>query len=40
MTGFSAVAQTTAQIDAVVLDEMARQNIVGMAVGIVRHGNI
>lgn len=36
----SALAQTAAQIDAVVLDEMARQNIVGMAVGIVKNGNI
>jgi CubicO group peptidase (beta-lactamase class C family) len=33
-------AQTPAQIDAIVLDEMARQNIVGMAVGIIRDGNI
>jgi len=33
-------AQTAAQIDAVVLDEMARQNIVGMAVGIVKNGHI
>ena len=33
-------AQTAAQIDAVVLDEMARQNIVGMAVGIVKNGEI
>ena len=36
----AALAQTAAQIDAVVLDEMARQNIVGMAVGIVKNGNI
>ena len=36
----AALAQTAAQIDAVVLDEMARQNIVGMAVGIVQNGNI
>ena len=35
-----AFAQTVEQIDAVVLDEMARQNIVGMAVGIVKNGNI
>jgi CubicO group peptidase (beta-lactamase class C family) len=34
------LAQTAEQIDAVVLDEMARQNIVGMAVGIVKNGNI
>lgn len=34
------IAQTAAQIDAVVFDEMAKQNIVGMAVGIVRNGNI
>jgi len=34
------LAQTASQIDAVVLDEMARQNIVGMAVGIVKDGNI
>jgi CubicO group peptidase (beta-lactamase class C family) len=48
MTGLSmavfaapaALAQTAAQIDAVVLDEMARQSIVGMAVGIVKNGNI
>lgn len=33
-------AETAAQIDTVVLDEMARQNIVGMAVGIVKNGNI
>ena len=33
-------AQPAAQIDAVVLDEMRRQNIVGMAVGIVRNGEI
>lgn len=36
----TAVAQTPAQIDAVVLDEMARQDIVGMAVGIVRDGRV
>ncbi len=36
----TALAQTAAQIDAVVLDEMAKQNIVGMAVGIVKNGNI
>jgi len=36
----AALAQTAAQIDAVVLDEMAKQNIVGMAVGIVKNGNI
>jgi len=36
----AALAQTPAQIDAIVLDEMARQHIVGMAVGIVRDGNI
>jgi CubicO group peptidase (beta-lactamase class C family) len=34
------LAETAAQIDAVVLDEMARQHIVGMAVGIVRNGEI
>jgi len=34
------LAQTASQIDAVLLDEMARQNIVGMAVGIVKNGNI
>ncbi|MGD8581792.1 MAG: serine hydrolase domain-containing protein [Gammaproteobacteria bacterium] len=34
------LAETAAQIDAVVLDEMARQNIVGMAVGIVKNGRI
>jgi len=34
------LAQTASQIDAVVLDEMATQNIVGMAVGIVKNGNI
>jgi CubicO group peptidase (beta-lactamase class C family) len=39
-TGFPVLAHTAAQIDAVVLDEMAKQNIVGMAVGIVRNGNI
>ena len=39
-TGFSVLAHTAAQIDAVVLDEMAKQNIVGMAVGIVRNGSI
>jgi CubicO group peptidase (beta-lactamase class C family) len=31
---------TTEKIDAVVTDEMAKQNIVGMAVGIVRNGKI
>ena len=36
----AACAQTAAQIDALVLDEMDRQNIVGMAVGIVKDGNI
>jgi len=36
----SVLAQTAAQIDAVVLDEMAKQNIVGMAVGIVKNGSI
>lgn len=36
----AALAQTALQIDTVVLDEMARQNIVGMAVGIVKNGNI
>jgi CubicO group peptidase (beta-lactamase class C family) len=36
----SALAQSAAQIDAVVLDEMAKQNIVGMAVGIVKNGNL
>lgn len=36
----TAFARTPAQIDAVVLDEMARQNIVGVAVGIVRDGRI
>jgi CubicO group peptidase (beta-lactamase class C family) len=35
-----ALAATAEQIDAVVLDEMAKQNIVGMAVGIVKDGNI
>ena len=35
-----ALAQTPAQIDAIVLDQMARQNIIGMAVGIVRDGRI
>ncbi len=34
------LAQTAEQIDAVVLDEMARQNIVGMALAIVKNGNI
>ena len=34
------LARAPAQIDAVVLDEMARQNIVGMAVGIVRNGKL
>ncbi len=34
------LAQTAAQIDAAVLDEMDRQNIVGMAVGIVKNGGI
>jgi CubicO group peptidase (beta-lactamase class C family) len=36
----AAFALTAAQIDAVVLDEMAKQNIVGMAVGIMKNGNI
>ena len=35
-----AEAQTAAQVDAVVLDEMNRQGIVGMAVGIIRDGKI
>ena len=35
-----AVAQTPAQIDAVIFDEMARQDIVGMAVGIVRDARV
>jgi len=34
----TASAQSIAQIDAVVIDEMAKQNIVGMAVGIVKDG--
>lgn len=38
--GSAAFAQTASEIDAVVLDEMARQNIVGMSVGIVKNGNI
>ena len=33
-------AQTASQIDAVVLDEMNRQAIVGMAIGIIRDGKI
>jgi CubicO group peptidase (beta-lactamase class C family) len=36
----SVFAQVPAKIDAVVLDEMHRQNIVGMAVAIVKNGNI
>ena len=39
-TSPAVLAHTAAQIDAVVLDEMAKQNIVGMAVGIVRNGNL
>jgi CubicO group peptidase (beta-lactamase class C family) len=39
-TSPAALAQTAEQIDAVVLDEMARQDIVGMAVGIVKDGRI
>ena len=35
-----AVAQTPAQIDAIVLDEMDRQGIIGIAAGIVRNGDI
>lgn len=35
-----AKAQTVSQLDAVVLDEMNRQGIVGMAVGIIRDGKI
>lgn len=40
LSSATAVARTPEQIDAVVLDEMARQNIVGMAVGIVKDGRI
>ena len=40
LTGLSAHARSAAQIDTLVLDEMAKQNIVGMAVGIVRHGTL
>jgi CubicO group peptidase (beta-lactamase class C family) len=36
----TAVARTPAQIDAIALDEMARQGIVGMAVGIVNNGQV
>lgn len=36
----AAVAQTALQIDDVVIDEMDRQGIVGMAVGIVQNGRI
>jgi CubicO group peptidase (beta-lactamase class C family) len=36
----AALAQTAAKIDALVYDEMAKQNIVGMAVAIVRNGAI
>ena len=36
----AALSQNAQQIDALVLEEMARQNIAGMAVGIVRHGRI
>ena len=39
-TGLPVLAHADAQIDAVVMDEMAKQNIIGMAVGIVRNGNI
>jgi len=35
-----AEAQTALQVDAVVLDEMNRQGIVGMALGIIRDGKI
>ena len=40
LTSSTALAHTAAQIDAVVLDEMAKQNIVGMAVAIIKNGNI
>ncbi|NNJ98443.1 MAG: beta-lactamase family protein [Gammaproteobacteria bacterium] len=36
----AALAQTAAQIDALVRDEMAKQNIVGMAIAIVKNGAI
>ena len=36
----TAHARTASPIDAIVLDEMARQDIVGMAVGIVINGRI
>jgi CubicO group peptidase (beta-lactamase class C family) len=36
----AALAQTAAQIDALMHDEMAKQNIVGMAIAIVRNGRI
>ena len=36
----AAKAQTASQLDAVVQDEMSRQGIVGMAVGIIRDGEI
>ena len=39
-TATVAKAQTAPPIDAVVLDEMNRQGIVGMAVGIIRDGKI
>lgn len=39
-TSPATLAQTSTQIDAIVLDEMAKQNIVGMAVGIVKDGEI
>ena len=35
-----AIAQTAAEIDAVVFDQMVKQGIAGMAVGIVKNGNI
>ena len=40
LTVTSAKAQTASQIDAVVQDEMHRQGIVGMAIGIIRDGEI
>ena len=40
LTASMARAQTASQIDAVVLDEMNRQGIVGMAIGIIRDGEI
>jgi CubicO group peptidase (beta-lactamase class C family) len=39
-TSTAVVADAARQIDAIVLDEMARQNIVGMAVAVVKNGEL